>query len=78
MPGLLNRHIIGPCLARSQVQLNAYYSGSFWMLAERYTSVGKILFISLLYSFITPMALLIASVAFFAVFCVDNYMLLRR
>ena len=78
IPGLLDRHVNGPLFAKNQVQLNTFYAGSPWMLAERYSNVGKILFVSLLYSFITPVALYLAALAFTLIFIVDNYMLFRR
>ena len=78
IPGLLDRHINGPLFAKTQTELNSFFAGSPWMLAERYSNVGKILFVSLLYSFITPIALYLAALAFIFIFIVDNYMLFRR
>jgi hypothetical protein len=76
--GFIERHVLGPCTAESQAELNQSYSGKKWSLAEKYTGIAKILFISLFYALLTPLSLLIATVAIALVFLVDRYQLLRR
>jgi len=54
------------------------WTGTKWMLAERYTGIAKILFVSLYSCFLYPIAPLIAMVAFLFVFVIDRYLLLRK
>lgn len=49
-----------------------------WTLAERYTNLAKIVFISIFYSLLTPLSLFIGALAFTLVFVIDRYLLLRR
>jgi hypothetical protein len=75
--GVLNRWIIGPALATSQSELNTYWEGSAFMLADRYTEISKVIFISFFYSLLTPMALFIAVLSCVFMFAVDRYLLFR-
>ena len=76
--GILTRNVISPLLAETQGELNTSWMGSDWSLAERYTGIAKILFVSLFYTLLNPIALVIAMVAFFMVFLIDRFLLLRR
>lgn len=80
LPGLLNRHILSRCFpAADQMESNQkYFQGAVWMLAERYTSLGKIIFVSMVYALLTPAGMFIASAACFLTFFLDRFMLLRR
>ena len=76
--GVINRNIVAPYLSQTQAELNSKWSGSPWSLAERYTVLSKILFISVFYAILTPVALLIGCVSFLLVFLVDRFLLLRK
>jgi hypothetical protein len=78
LSGLFNRHILAPLFAKSQPEYNEYFGGTSWSLAERYTQVGKIIFISILYTILTPTALYISCGGFITLFLVDNFLLFRR
>jgi hypothetical protein len=76
--GLLQRHIVAPVGSSTQGQMNRMWTGSDWQLAERYTVIAKMLFVSLFYTLLSPCALFIATAAFLFMFFVDRYLLLRR
>lgn len=76
--GVVKRQIIAPLQADTQAEMNQMFSGSDWSLAERYTVLAKIIFISLFYALVTPFSLVIALIAFIAVFFIDRYLLLRK
>mmetsp|Transcript_25674 Transcript_25674/g.55541 ORF Transcript_25674/g.55541 Transcript_25674/m.55541 type:complete len:624 (-) Transcript_25674:84-1955(-) len=76
--GLLQRHLVAPLFSTTQGQLNLMWTGSDWQLAERYTVIAKMLFVSLFYTLLSPFALFIVTVAFVFMFFVDRYLLLRR
>jgi hypothetical protein len=76
--GVVTRNVLGPLSSDSQGELNSHWMGSNWSLAERYTGVAKILFVSLYYTLLNPIALLIAMVAFLLVFLIDRFLLFRR
>ena len=48
--GVFYRWIVGPAVSTSQSQLNKYWEGSAFMLADRYTEISKVIFISFFYS----------------------------
>lgn len=76
--GIVTRNIIAPLSSDSQGELNSFWMGSSWSLAERYTGISKILFVSLYYTLLNPISLIIAMVAFLLVFLIDRFLLLRR
>ena len=76
--GVINRNIVAPYLSQTQAELNSQWSGSAWSLAERYTVLSKILFISMFYAILTPVALFIGCISFLLVFLVDRFLLLRN
>jgi hypothetical protein len=78
MPGFVMKYIFGPLYVITQSELNMIWSGRPWDLAERYTNLSKILFVSLFYAILTPMSLFICAIAFYLTFQVDRYLLLRR
>ena len=75
--GVLYRWVVGPALSTSQSQLNKYWEGSLFMLADRYTEISKVIFISFFYSLLTPVALFIAVLSCVVMFAVDRYLLFR-
>jgi len=76
--GLVGRNIIAPIFSQTQAELNSKWSGSNWSLAERYTVVSKILFISLFYALLTPVSLFIGGASFVLLYYVDRYLLMRK
>lgn len=76
--GLFLRHQYSKMVSDTQEEMNSFWVGSYWSIAEKYTGIAKVLFVSLFYALLTPISLLIATVAFVAIFLIDNYMLLRR
>lgn len=76
--GITMRNIIAPFISITQEELNSRWLGTYWILAERYTAISKILFISLFYALLYPAGLLISTAAFLFTFCVDRFLLLRR
>lgn len=76
--GIFMRHVYSPLASDTQEELNSNWMGSDWSLAERYTGISKILFVSLYYTLLNPIALVIAMVAFLLVFLIDRYLLLRK
>ena len=78
--GLTMRHVVSRIFpAADQMESNQkYFMGASWMLAERYTSFSKIIFVSLLYALLTPSGLFIAAAACAFTFFLDRFLLLRR
>lgn len=76
--GKLKRHILGPLFSYVQSDLNCFYSGTTWSLAEKYTHITKIMLVSLIYSFIVPISLFIGSLAFITLYFIDRYLILRK
>lgn len=76
--GLISRHFIGPIFAKTQGELNTYFTGSMWSLADRYTIIAKILTVSMFYSLLNPISMFIAAFSFGIVFYIDRYLLLRK
>lgn len=52
--------------------------GSDWSLAEKYTSLAKILFVSMFYTLLNPIAMFVAALAFGVIFLIDRYLVLRK
>lgn len=80
LPGVFNRHIM-PILfpLQTQNELNScYFSGSAWLLAERYTGLGKVIFVALLFAILTPSGLFLASGACILIYWLDRYLIFRR
>lgn len=76
--GVVQRNIVAPLTAQTQAELNGKWSGTPWCLAERYTVVTKIIFISLFYAVLSPISLVIGAASFVLLFLVDRYLLLRK
>lgn len=75
--GLVYRHVFAYS-AETQRELNSYFQGTSWSLAEKYTGLARVLFVSLFNSLLTPLSILLCSVTFLVIFLIDNYLLLRR
>jgi len=76
--GVIGRNVIAPIVSQTQAELNSKWSGTNWSLAERYTVVSKILFISLFYALLTPISLVIGATSFLLLYYVDRYLLMRK
>eukprot|EP01033_Poteriospumella_lacustris_P004524 gene4524-3233_t len=76
--GVIQRNITSFRKAETQAELNQFWRGSNWTLADKYTAIAKIVFVSLYYSLLTPIALVFATIAFGLTFFVDRFLLLRR
>jgi hypothetical protein len=76
--GLFMRHYYSGMVSDTQEEMNSFWVGSYWSIAEKYTGIAKVIFVSLFYALLTPISLLIATVAFIVIFLIDNYLLLRR
>lgn len=62
----------------TQAEMNRYWEGTSFTLADRYTEISKILFISLFYSFLVPIGLFVSTLACLVLFAVDRYLLFRK
>ena len=74
---LVMRYGVGRSAA-TQTQLNQYFSGTEWKLAERYTDVSKTIFVCLFYGAILPSGYAICAITFLVTYLTDKYLLLRR
>lgn len=76
-PGLFYRHV-AVHFSDTQEEYNSYFQGTELSLAEQYTGIARVLFVSLFYSLLTPLSILLCSVAFVVIFVINNFLLLRR
>ena len=74
--GHIKRHILAP-RAKSQDEMNICMQGTQIELAERYTSVAKMLFLTLWYCSIYPASLFICAFALQIIFFMDKFSLTR-
>lgn len=75
--GVFMRRVLAP-RQHTQEEMNLKFSGSNWSLAEKYTNIAKVLFISLYYCLLIPYSLFLCIPAFALIFLVDRYLLLRK
>lgn len=76
--GIIRRNVTAFVKAETQSELHEFWRGSSWSLADKYTAIAKIVFVSLYYALLTPFALTFAAIAFALTFFVDRFLLLRR
>ena len=76
--GIAKRQILTRLFAKSEADALRLWSGTRFNLAIRYTDVGKIIFVSLFYSYLDPSALFLAAAACLFTFFLDRYTLLRN
>jgi hypothetical protein len=69
--------LLGP-LSATQAKMNTYYEGTKWYLSERYTNMIKTIFMTFFWCSLVPQAMLLCSLALFANYWVDKYLLLRK
>lgn len=74
--GNIRKHILAP-RAADQEEMNSYFRGSKFELAERYSDATKVLFVSLFYSTIIPESFLLGAIALCAHYWSGKYCLLR-
>ncbi|CAM9754098.1 unnamed protein product [Scytosiphon promiscuus] len=73
---VIGRKLIAP-KQRTQAEMNVFFQGAPWNLAERYTDMIKTVFVGLFYSAIVPTGLIVTAVAMVVLYWVDKYSLLR-
>lgn len=74
--GIYKRHYMAP-RAKSQEEMNSFMRGEEWHLAERYTNMSKIVFLTLWYSSIFPIGFLYCALALSINYFTDRYNLMR-
>jgi hypothetical protein len=74
----LKRNLFAFYQSDTQEELNLKWSASEWTLAEKYTGISKVLFVSLYYAILVPYSILLAMCAFLLMFFIDRYLLLRK
>lgn len=73
--GVIWRWGISPLISNTQDEMNAYWRGSDWFLAERYTDMLKTLFVGLFFLVPLPTSLFISCFAELFSYIVDKYCL---
>eukprot|EP00934_Nitzschia_sp_Nitz4_P009324 Nitzschia sp. Nitz4//scaffold13_size275219//14448//17225//NITZ4_000836-RA/size275219-processed-gene-0.67-mRNA-1//1//CDS//3329535900//9314//frame0 len=74
--GNIRKHVLAP-RAADQEEMNNYFSGGRFELAERYSDATKVLFVALYYSAIVPQSLFLGSIALLAHYWSGKFCLLR-
>jgi len=74
--GFVQRHILGR-KARSQTKMNKLFQGTSYELAERYTNMTKIMFLSFFYLAIYPGSLWMCALALFINYFTDAFSLMK-
>jgi len=74
--GLFKKHILAP-RARTQDAMNLNFSGTQYNLAERYTDLTKIMFLTFFYAALFPGSLFICAVTLFVQYWTDKFCLMR-
>lgn len=74
--GIIRKHILAP-RAKDQEEMNSYFAGAKFELAERYTDATKVIFVSLMYSTVLPVSLLLGALALLVHYIVGKFCLLR-
>ncbi|CAM9878272.1 unnamed protein product, partial [Hapterophycus canaliculatus] len=76
IPDLIGRKLIAP-KQKTQAEMNVFFQGALWNLAERYTDMIKTVVVGLFYSAIVPTGLFVTAGAMIMLYWVDKYSLLR-
>jgi len=74
--GNLKRHFLAP-RAKTQDAMNILFQGTEYELAERYTDMTKILFLSVFYCAIFPMTFFLCAISLTFKYFVDRFALIR-
>lgn len=73
--GRLFRYVVSPIVSNSQAEMEDYWRGTDWTLAERYTDVLKSIFVALFFLVPLPSGLFISCFNMVATYVVDKYCL---
>jgi len=74
--GVFNRHFKAP-RAFDQEAMYKNFKGNNWRLAERYTNMSKVLFLSFYYNTIFPSALFLCAGTMLIIYYIDTYSIMR-
>jgi len=74
--GFFRKHILAP-RADDQDEMNSYFQGAKFELAERFTDASKVLFVALFYSSILPASLFLGAIALVMHYAQAKFCLLR-
>eukprot|EP00814_Leptocylindrus_danicus_P000784 CAMPEP_0116013916 /NCGR_PEP_ID=MMETSP0321-20121206/5992_1 /TAXON_ID=163516 /ORGANISM="Leptocylindrus danicus var. danicus, Strain B650" /LENGTH=992 /DNA_ID=CAMNT_0003483519 /DNA_START=31 /DNA_END=3010 /DNA_ORIENTATION=+ len=74
--GFFKKHVLAPRQS-NQDDCNACFRGAPWELAERYTTVTKLLFLCFFYAVLFPLGYFVCSAALFLTYYVDKFCLMR-
>jgi len=72
--GHFNRHFIAP-RAKTQGEVNACFGGAEYELAERYTTVTKLVFLCFFFSTLYPVGFFVCAIALTITYFVDKFCL---
>lgn len=75
---LTKKYIFAPIFSKSQRDYNGYWKGSEWDLAERYSSLSKVIFVTLFYSLLIPLSYFVCAGTLMFAFYFDRFMLFCR
>lgn len=76
LDGYFYRHVLAKS-AKTQHEMNTYFQGTEWTLAERYTDMLKTFFVGMFFSVPLPSGLFITAVAMVTTYWADRYCLFR-
>jgi len=74
--GNIKRHLLAPW-AKDEEQMLQYFQGTKYSLAERYTDLTNVLFLTFYYAFLFPAGFFFASITLAVHYCTDKFCLLR-
>jgi len=75
--GHFERHIMAPRYAKTQDDINSYMRGTIYEVAERYTTVTKLLFLAFFYAAMYPMGFFVCSLALCITYFADKFATFR-
>ena len=76
LDGYVKRHILAAG-TKTQAEMNMYWQGTKWTLAERYTDMLKTFFVGMFFSIPLPSGLFITAIAMLTNYAADRYCLFR-
>ena len=75
--GHFEKHIMAPRYAKTQDEINSYMRGTIYEVAERYTTVTKLLFLAFFYAAMYPMGFFVCSLALCITYFADKFATFR-
>ena len=77
--GHVNKHFLAPRSSQVETQddINKLFKGTEWEIADRYTTVTKLLFLSFFYAALFPMAYYICAVSLTLTYYADKFCVMR-